>query len=502
MWINEIDYLSAAADTDFIEIGVPVDNRNLPAFSLAVYDATGSVVNTINSAPNLTSSNGLLFVRFNGLTLPDAGFSLALVREDGFVRQFLSFNTPTITPAAGPAAGIQSQLVPVTDTRTDRAIGLTGTASGPDGWVWGVNMGILAGGRLNTGQNHTPRTAAGSEVFGDESANMMIGVSSNDVLNGAGGADTIFGLAGDDTLRGGSGNDVLIGGSGADVHEGGDGTDQASYGSSIAGVVLDLRPSGVSTGDAAGDTFDSIENFRLTALGDTIFADDSEIAGVFNLDAGDDIFNGGIAIDRVLGGNGLDTISGGGGADVLNGQGGDDTLNGGDGADTLRGESGADTLNGDAGNDLIYGGTGNDTINGGTEDDRIYGNENNDSLFGDAGNDLLVGGTGNDGLYGGDGNDRLFGEAGSDLFVGGLGNDVMVTTADLAIDTFSWDGELYEGEDTINGFEVGVDMLDFGGMEFVADVSETARWTQIELTSGTIVRVVGVTEVDLFGAPS
>lgn len=306
MWINEIDYLSAAADTDFIEIAVPVDNRNLPAFSLAIYDSAGNLLDTIGSAANPASANGLVFVRFNGLTLPDGGFSLALVREDGFVRQFLSFDTPTITPVAGPATGIESQLVPVTDTRTDRAIGLTGTASGPDGWVWGVNLGILAAGRLNSGQNHTPRTANGAEVFGNETANTMIGVNSDDTLNGAGGADTIFGLAGNDTLRGGSGNDVLIGGSGADVHEGGDGTDQASYGSSIAAVVLDLRVGGISTGDAAGDTFDSIENFRTTAFDDTVFSGDTAISGVFNLDAGNDIFHGGTAIDRALGGNGND----------------------------------------------------------------------------------------------------------------------------------------------------------------------------------------------------
>jgi len=72
------------------------------------------------------------------------------------------------------------------------------------------------------------------------------------------------------------------------------------------------------------------------------------------------------------------------------------------GDDIVFGGAGNDTLRGDAGNDLLYGGEGNDTLNGGVGDD---------ILLGGAGNDVLYGGEGNDILSGGDGADKFFLEA-------------------------------------------------------------------------------------------
>ncbi|OYW52281.1 MAG: hypothetical protein B7Y80_20175 [Hyphomicrobium sp. 32-62-53] len=501
MWLNEINYFSSALNSDFIEVGVPVEGSAREAFSIVLYNSAGTVINTISSAAS-TSGNGLQFVKFEGLELPDDGLGVALVRADGFVRQFLSFGTVgQISAVAGPANGLTSTFVTVQDTNPTRGLGLTGTAAGPDGWNWSANVATIAGGKRNPGQTHTPTSAPGVEVFGGSGNNTMVGSTVSDILSGEGGADTLFGLAGSDTLNGGEGNDLLVGGAGADVINGGNGSDTASYISSVSGVTINLV-SGVHLGDAAGDTFSSIENFRLTASNDVFTMSDDGIIGSVNLVEGDDTFNGGAAADRVLGGLGNDTINGGGGADNLNGQVGNDTINGGGGVDTIRGELGNDTLNGDADNDTIYGGAGDDTLSGGTENDRLYGNEDRDILNGDAGADLLVGGTGNDDLFGGEGNDSLFGEAGSDLFVGGAGDDVMVTTTDGEVDTFVWNPNSFEGLDTINGFELGMDVLDFGSMENVYEISETARWTEIELTNGTVIRVLGVTEVDLFGAPS
>lgn len=502
MWLNEINYFSAVPNSDFIEVGVPVEGNLREPFSLAIYNSSGNLIDTISVPANLASGSGLQFVKIENLELPDTDVSIALLRQDGLVRQFLSFGTGApITALDGPAAGVTSTFVTISDTNPTRGIGLTGTASGPDGWNWSANVATVAGGKRNPGQTHTPTSSPGVEIFGGAANNTLIGHVAADTLNGEGGNDRLYGLLGNDTLRGGDGDDVLSGGLGADVHDGGTGNDTASYVSSIASVTVNLA-TGTHGGDAAGDTFVSIENFVLSDANDTFTMADAGLIGSVNLGAGNDTFFGGAGADRVFGGNGNDTINGGGGNDIINGQGGDDTINGGDGDDSLRGEAGADTIDGGDGKDLIFGGLDNDTIDGGLGDDRLMGDDGNDTIDGGDGKDLLNGGAGDDSLFGGDGNDSLIGGLGADTYTGGLGNDVMVTTADEAIDTFSWDGEIYEGEDTINGFEVGVDMLDFGGMEFVADVSETARWTQIELTSGTIVRVLGVTEVDLFGESS
>lgn len=496
MWLNEIDYVTSG--TKFVEVAVPVNARLQPEFKLAVYNPDGSLRFEYTNPANALASNGLRYLKIEGLDLPDTGFAIALVRDDGFVRQFLSFSSGPVTAIGGAAAGLTSAVVGAADIQATRSVGLTGVATGPDGWTWSNNVSITLNGRVNPGQTHSPTSNPGVEAFGTNTANTMVGATSADILSGLDGNDIIFGLFGDDTLSGGEGDDTLDGGTGADILNGGNGNDTASYVSAAAGVTINLA-SGTHLGDAAGDTFISIENFRLSSLNDTFTLSDGGIVGTLNLAEGDDLATGGASADRIFGGIGNDTINGGAGADVLNGQAGNDTINGDAGADTIRGEGGSDTLNGGADNDLIYGGIGDDVISGGTEDDRIYGNEDRDILNGDAGADLLVGGTGNDDLFGGDGNDRLFGEAGSDLFVGGLGDDVMVTTADGDVDTFVWDPNLYEGLDTINGFEVGVDALDWGAATYT--FTETARWTQITLDlgegAGTVIRVLGVTADDL-----
>ena len=157
----------------------------------------------------------------------------------------------------------------------------------------------------------------------------------DDILYGQDGMqDRLLGGDGDDELHGRGGNDFLFGGAGADILDGGDGTDYASYFEATSGVTIDLSNGALNTGDAAGDTFISIERFFGSQFADTFDGDGTD--------------------NYVRGLNGNDILNGRDGGDRLFGEGDDDTLNGGNGIDRLYGGQGNDTLTGGADKDLFY----------------------------------------------------------------------------------------------------------------------------------------------------
>jgi Ca2+-binding RTX toxin-like protein len=106
------------------------------------------------------------------------------------------------------------------------------------------------------------------------------------------------------SLAGEDGSDTLIGGAGADALHGGGGVDAASYAGSSAGVAVNLLTGVTSGGDAAGDTFTSIEDLIGSAHADTISAN-----------AEKNRLNGGLGNDTLAGDDGSDTLIGGAGAD-------------------------------------------------------------------------------------------------------------------------------------------------------------------------------------------
>jgi len=290
-------------------------------------------------------------------------------------------------------------------------------------------------------QDGSPVT--GLHLFGTVGDDTLGGGLHNDILEGLGGNDTLYGQDGNDTLLGGDGNDLLVGrlgddildggagndvltdgiggwpgeSGGRDTFRGGDGIDTVSY---VNQVVLDVA-SHADTGDAVGDTFDSIERFQLSGYA-----------------------------DRFIGTSGADWVDGGGDSDQLQGQGGNDQLFGGDGDDTL---------NGGAGDDNMYGGDGNDTYVVDSPLDKIHeeswqgtdlvqssinltlganlenltltgsaaingtGNGLDNVITGNGGVNILRGGLGADTLKGMGGDDRLDGGAGDDFMYGGTGND-------------------------------------------------------------------------------
>jgi Ca2+-binding RTX toxin-like protein len=393
------------------------------------------------------------------------------------------------------------------------------------------NTGDAAGDTYNTIENLTG-TGFNDTLTGDANANVLDGGAGNDILIGGAGADALIGGAGTDTasyttstlaliaslanaagntgdaagdtysgienltggagddtlsgdgaanaIDGGNGNDVLIGGAGADALTGGAGTDTASYATAAAGVTANLTTPASNTGDAAGDTYTTIENLTGSAFADILTGTTG--ANVLDGGAGDDTLTGGAGADTLIGGAGIDTASysaataavianlttpasntGDAAGDTYSGI---ENLTGGTVADTLTGDNndnvlsglaGIDNLSGGGGNDILIGGAGADVLNGGagidtasyatstlavtanlatpasntgdaagdsyTAIENLTGGSAIDVLTGDANANVLSGLAGNDTLNGGNGDDILIGGAGSDILTGGAGID-------------------------------------------------------------------------------
>jgi Ca2+-binding RTX toxin-like protein len=267
----------------------------------------------------------------------------------------------------------------------------------------------------------------------------LFGDAGDNTLLGGAGDDELFGRGGNNVLRGGAGNDILHGGPGADVLDGGPGIDTASYRFAAAGVVADLGNAANNQGEAAGDSYISIEILEGSSFNDRLFGN-----------AGDNTLLGGAGNDELFGRGGNNVLRGGAGNDILHGGPGADVLDGGPGIDTAsyrfaaagvvadlgnaannQGEAAGDSyisienLEGSNFNDRLFGDAGDNTLLGGAGDDQLFGRGGNDVLRGGGGNDVLRGGGGNDVLRGGPGNDRLFGGPGNDRLFGGGGNDVL-----------------------------------------------------------------------------
>ncbi|MEQ1950340.1 calcium-binding protein [Mesorhizobium sp. CN2-181] len=272
-----------------------------------------------------------------------------------------------------------------------------------------VNTGEAAGDTYASIENLTG-SAFADTLTGNNGVNSILGGNDDDKLVGLGAGDNLFGN---------DGNDLLVGGAGADNLSGGLGSDRASYEDAAAGVIASLSNPAGNTGDAAGDTYNSIENLTGSAFADAL-----------------------------TGNNGNNSILGGTGDDVLIGLGGDDNLFGNDGNDVLNGGTGADDLAGGAGSDratyenaaagvvaaLLSPATNTgealgdtftsiENLTGSAFNDTLKGTNGANSVIGGAGDDSIVGFGGDDNLFGQDGNDVLNGGAGADALSGGAGSD-------------------------------------------------------------------------------
>jgi Ca2+-binding RTX toxin-like protein len=260
--------------------------------------------------------------------------------------------------------------------------------------IWGGNGNdIISGGDDRdqlygeAGADQIFGDGGNDDIYGGEDNDQLHGGDGSDVLIGEGGADLLRGGAGDDYLHGGEGDDTLTdepigfpsndgndtfygnagndilftgvgddtleGGAGADTLLGGEGFDTAAYVTASAAVTVDLNNPAAGTGDAAGDTFEDIEAFRLSGYDDTLHGTDA-----------------------------AETVYGMGGNDTLWGAGGDDHLYG-DRTGSHFNSGGADVIHGDDGNDTIEGGRGADGLWGGRDADLFVYRFTSDSRAGD-----------------------------------------------------------------------------------------------------------------------
>jgi len=222
-------------------------------------------------------------------------------------------------------------------------------------------------------------TTFSSLIAGGQAGDSISGTANADWINGDDGDDNISGGAGNDSILGGAGNDTIEGGAGNDTLNGGTGIDTLSYASSSAAVSVNLQ-TGITGGDAAGDSISLFENLAGGSNADTLTGDGA--ANTISGNSGNDTIDGASGNDSLLGGAGLDSIIGGIGNDTLDGGDGNDNLNGGDGADNLYGDLGNDILTGGLANDRFYFNTAlnastnldiiTDFSNSGSNTDKIY----------------------------------------------------------------------------------------------------------------------------------
>ncbi|KQS88430.1 MULTISPECIES: M10 family metallopeptidase [unclassified Rhizobium] len=161
----------------------------------------------------------------------------------------------------------------------------------------GANTGDAAGDTYSLIEN----------LAGSNYADFLYGTGGNNRIVAYDGNDTVKGYSGNDELLGLDGNDILIGGIGADYMSGGNGRDTASYDGAGSGVIANLSSPGGNTGEATGDTYNSIENMIGSGFNDELYADND-----------DNNINGGGGDDLIKGYNGNDVLTGGTGDDEFN----------------------------------------------------------------------------------------------------------------------------------------------------------------------------------------
>jgi Ca2+-binding RTX toxin-like protein len=351
-------------------------------------------------------------------------------------------------------------------------------SQGDDLLVGGLGADTLDGGDDTDTANYALSASfvfvnlfTGTGSTGDAAGDTLIDI---ETVIGSAFGDFLFGDASANALHGGLGRDTLQGRGGADTLDGGADIDAADYLFSAAAVTVNLATGTGSGGDAAGDTFISIENLLgsdfadlLTGNAGSNFLDGRTGADTLRGGGGDDTYlvdNAGDVVQEDAG-QGFDSVStfinltlganveglvlagaattgtgnaegntligselanildGAGGADLIDGRAGADIMNGGEGIDTLAYERSSAAVLINLGNGQASGGDAQgDTFTG---FENLLGSRFADALFGDGLANTINGGIGADSLFGGFNDDTFaffIGQANGDTVIDFEGN--------------------------------------------------------------------------------
>jgi VCBS repeat-containing protein len=307
-------------ETDFL------NDEDLVAdvFTYQVADANGrkataqlSVTIQGRTEPRIAAEDDQLFVTVNRITEFDA--SILLNNDNVTTGEPLTVVALIDVPMDGTYQLANGRLIINTaldygefDYEVRSATGLVATAR------------IYLAGLLSTeGDDFLSVSFGGTAAIldGGGGDDYVEGTRNADQLYGGDGADTVIGQAGHDLLDGGSGADFLAGGAGDDVY----------YFDDVGDTLTERIDAGFDTliSSVSVALPDHVEVYRFTGLA----------GGTLIGNAGDNIFEGGAAGDRLdLSQGGADSAFGGGGDDGFyfgSAFGAGDAVDGGDGSDQL-----------------------------------------------------------------------------------------------------------------------------------------------------------------------
>lgn len=158
VFINEIHYDNAGADVDEAVEIAGTAGTDLSGYSLIFYNGSPTQLKSYKTQnlqgiiPNLQNGYGTLNFLVSGIQNGDPD-GIALIDEEGELIQFLSYGG-VFTPVDGPAAGIESQDIGVTQnssTPIGFSLQLTGEGSYYEDFSWSIEMANTYG-EVNTNQ--------------------------------------------------------------------------------------------------------------------------------------------------------------------------------------------------------------------------------------------------------------------------------------------------------------------------------------------------------------